>query len=691
MMPRFTPQAWLGKYRDLLLAITLFLVLDLGVLVFNFFTSQEIERDAAEINTAGELRMLSQQLAKALLTLDTELRAGAMIQTSMAQASESRSLFNSGLDKLANAPRSSGLIGMGTGGNGWEEREQMLTDLRRTWEPLNREAAALEGMEAPDASLVASAVTQAVTRNVKLMEQAADLTGFLEQTATNKASLMRRIQVAAITLATLNFIFIVFKFLRRLRASDREAELARAEVGNILATVHEGLFLLGRRAKIGSQRSASLDGLLGIKVSTGDPLPDLLKKLIPREHLEATNDYIDLLFNRKIKASLLAQLNPLREIEIVGGDFAGKRFLTFEFDQIRHGEDLNGLLVTVTDVTQKVTLERELAGAEARAKNEVELLLGVLDQDPNLVAEFLHASRQKIDLINTELQQVRPNAMAYTQLVSQVARNVHTIKGEAAALSIPSIERFSHDFEGELTVLRGRRDLSGDDLIPVAVRINELLEQILRVEAIIDRVRRFVAPADMGATTILPPAPLRTLLEPVEHLALRVAEDLNKKVDLEIDVPPLLSIPDTLRKVCREILPQLVRNAVAHGIETEPDRVRAGKPATGRLVIRIDADGENACRLSVRDDGRGLSPAWVRNRLVSKGWRSAEEVARMTDEEVLATLFEPGFSALDEANLHAGRGDGLAAVKDLLNEVGGRLRVLSRPNAYTEFVVQVSA
>ena len=58
-----------GKYRDLVIAIALFLILDLGVLVLNFFASTLIETDAARINIASELRMLSQQMTKPLLTM----------------------------------------------------------------------------------------------------------------------------------------------------------------------------------------------------------------------------------------------------------------------------------------------------------------------------------------------------------------------------------------------------------------------------------------------------------------------------------------------------------------------------------------------------------------------------------------------------------------------------------------------
>ena len=80
--------ASLGKYRDLVLAIALFLVIDLGVLVFNYQSSRLLEVDTGRINLASDMRVLSQQLAKAVLTLKQESLSEQPTQTSVAQISE---------------------------------------------------------------------------------------------------------------------------------------------------------------------------------------------------------------------------------------------------------------------------------------------------------------------------------------------------------------------------------------------------------------------------------------------------------------------------------------------------------------------------------------------------------------------------------------------------------------------------
>jgi two-component system chemotaxis sensor kinase CheA len=679
----------LGKYRDLVLAIALFLILDIGVLVFNVLTSREIERDAAEINSAGALRMLSQQLAKSLLTLEQEVPRNLPTQTSLAQIFESSDEFEQSLGLLQQSTRGA-FMALVADGDAWEERRRLIAALATEWTPLARDVAALlakkDSLTAADVEPLA---IQSVSRNLKLLQQADDLTQQMEDIARAKALQMRQIQVIAILLALLNFTFIVFKFVRQLNASDRRTEEAREETKQILETVHEGLFLLHRDGTIGSQRSASIDRLFGIPVPPHAHFLDAVLKpvLSNAEQLETAQGYVGMLFDKKVKPNLLIKLNPLVEVEVAAAADTRRgprqRFLTFAFDQVKRDDQVEALLVSVFDVSQKVLLERELAGVENRAKTEIELLLGVVDKDPALIDGFIGGARKRIDAINGELQAVRPDTSSYGQLINLVARNVHWIKGEAALLDVATVEAYAHEFEDVLANLRGRRNLSGDDLIPVAVGVNELLDRIERVATIVQRVARFAAPAAADAAV----DPLAPVMAVLEQLGAKVAQDLNKKVRLEVDIPKLYAVPDNLVQVCSEVLPQLIRNAIVHGIEHRDERADSGKDPVGRVSIRVDLEGASGFRVCVRDDGRGLSLPAVRSRAVEKGWHTAEEARALTEQRLVSLIFEPGFSTAGAAHLHGGRGDGLAVVREVLANIGARLRILSRPQAYTEFVV----
>lgn len=671
---------WLGKYKELLAAITLFLVLDLGVLVFNTFTSHLIERDTALINTAGELRVYSQQLTKSLLTLRQEMQASEPIQSSLAELGEAHAAFTSALGQLRQAGQGSGLWRAPMDSSG----QELLTQLDDYWGPIGEATAPLLGNQHPAAMDVDSAVTKAVSRNVRLMQLADDLTRHLEEQAVSRAAWLRYIQVGAILLATLNFIFIVFKFIRRLLESDRQAEIARRETRDILDTVREGLFLLGRDGRIGWQFSRSLPSLFGLPLQGGQPLEPLLQELLEEEQHEAARDYIDLLFNRKVKPALLEELNPLREVALKTqeGRRKGPSHLAFEFTQVQENGEVSALLVTVTDISRQMQLARELAVTEARAGSEVESLLAVLDQDPEQVNDFLQAGNTRLNLVNQALQDVKPDSRAYAELINQVFRGVHSIKGEAGALGLMDISAQAHQFEDLLTPLRRRHDLTGDDLIPIAFQVGQLREKLARVQAVLARVNR------QRQTEGCASHPFAELKKQIEHLALKVAEDLNKKVRIEVDFPsPAPDLDERLLRNLREMLPQLVRNAVAHGIETEAERLQAGKFPEGTVRVEFLPAADGSLSLSVRDDGRGISCDRIRARLLELG-HTPERVQAMSEKELLACLFTPGFSLLEKAHEHAGRGVGLDLIRDMAARAGARLRLTTLPNTYTQFTLQ---
>ncbi len=672
----------LGKYRDLLIAITLFVVIDLGVLLFNYQASHLIEADTSRINRAGEMRMFSQQLTKAILTLRQETLEDLQVQTSLAQISEAYLAHNEALDALQ--------LELNT--RQWEmlddpaQREQaklLLRELMKTWQPLAESVLPLLAGETQAFSKteIEIAANKAVARNIRLMQQADDLTKHLEGMAVSRAHQMRQIQLLAIILALLNFVFIVFKFLRNLAHSDRLAAESREETERILETVREGLFLLGKDGRIGSQQSASTESLLGYKLAAGESFYEFLYGRMTDGNSESVQQFISLLFNEKVKPRLMRQLNPLRQIEFCRRD-GETRYLDFEFQQVLQNGRVAFLLVSVSDITEKVLLEKELAGAEARIKSEVESLLAVLDQDPLLVSSFLDEAQQRLQQINLALQQVAPSAQAYQQLVNQIARTVHGIKGEAGALGLLPVEKAAHAFENTLAPLRGGgRGISGDQLIPVAVAMNEMLEEISKVSRIVVKLKQFSLPVEARRREEVE---LGEVLKQIERLTLRVAEDLNKKVRFEVKMPEI-ELPRSLLGALREALPQLIRNAVAHGIESKEERMHAGKPEEGTIRCSLDLNPHGQLILAVEDDGRGLDPHVLRQQVIAKGILPAEQVATMSDEEVAGLIFTPGFSSLAEAGTHAGRGDGLAVVKEVAERFGARLQISSRPQSYTRF------
>jgi len=144
----------------------------------------------------------------------------------------------------------------------------------------------------------------------------------------------------------------------------------------------------------------------------------------------------------------------------------------------------------------------------------------------------------------------------------------------------------------------------------------------------------------------------------------------------------------TVAEQVADPLIQLLRNAVAHGIEPAEARRAAGKPLEGQ--IRIAARHESGLAVvEVSDDGAGIDPDALRRRFVASGRWSQTRADLATTEDVLHAIFDPGMSSLDEADELAGRGVGLDAVRDTISRLGGEIRMTSTPGRGTTFIMRL--
>ncbi|MBK9521602.1 MAG: Hpt domain-containing protein [Rhodocyclaceae bacterium] len=224
------------------------------------------------------------------------------------------------------------------------------------------------------------------------------------------------------------------------------------------------------------------------------------------ETLVAVRDYLKLLFNKRVKASLVKSLNPLNRVEIFSHSNVATRkfstFLNFEFSPVTSEGDntVTSLLVSIVDVSQEVYLERELESAEQRANSEMAMLLGVLENDPAVVAEFLFGATKQLNDTNTMLRVLDPKVTPYREIIDKVFRTVHAIKGEAAAMALGPVSQAAHSFEDILVPLR-QKQITGEDLIPVATGVASLQLAIEKIRRITDRLASYAGNGDAAQLT----------------------------------------------------------------------------------------------------------------------------------------------------------------------------------------------
>lgn len=182
-------------------------------------------------------------------------------------------------------------------------------------------------------------------------------------------------------------------------------------------------------------------------------------------------------------------------------------------------------------------------------------------------------------------------------------------------------------------------------------------------------------------TTNLGMVPLQGLFRSLRRVVHDESSRQDKKVELVIeggDTP----IDKTLLEAAGDALGHLVRNAVIHGIEAPDRRLAQGKPDIGHVTVSATLDA-NQVWIEVRDDGAGIDLESLRQRAMAS---QTSEIPLASDFNL---LFEEGVSTHSGTDIGAGRGVGMAAVKDSVESHGGRIEIQSHRHVGTTFTIRL--
>ena len=175
---------------------------------------------------------------------------------------------------------------------------------------------------------------------------------------------------------------------------------------------------------------------------------------------------------------------------------------------------------------------------------------------------------------------------------------------------------------------------------------------------------------------------MKTRMQPIDHVwqrLPRVVRDLGtqcgKSVNLVLEGRET-ELDRSLLEAVKDPLTHLVRNAVDHGLETPSERLAAGKPAEGTLSLRAFHEGGQVV-VEVSDDGAGIDPVKVGAKALEKGLVSRDELAAMSDRDILDLIFRPGFSTAAAVTNVSGRGVGMDVVRTNIEKIGGTVDLAS--------------
>ena len=471
-----------------------------------------------------------------------------------------------------------------------------------------------------------------------------------------------------------------------LRNSRDKLRHAKRETDNILKNVEEGLFILNINFAIGSQYSAALEKIFNESKLYQKNLLDLMMNKIDDSLLSIIGEYLDLMFDATKDESSLKELNPLTQVQMAFADRYDLpdqiKYLNFKFQRILLRDKIIGLFVTVTDKTKQVELARQLEASEAHSKRQMDWLLSILHVEPQLLKEFIESVQKELLFIDRILKTNHP-VSEMREALNNIYRSVHLIKGNAGLLDINLFAQKAHQFEEQIELIKAKKSITAADFIPLVVNLSELRSNLSELGDLIENISRFQANYRPKRSF-----ESKLLVQSIDNLIKNLAIELDKKVRFVHNQFKGEEIPGKYWLLIKDVLIQLVRNSLKHGIESSDERIANKKPVAG--TIEISSSTRNGSFvLDYIDDGCGLQIDTLRARAKQYQKWSTQEIDNWNDNQVADTIYEPGISTSADFDMIGGRGIGMDVIKQRVEDQKGSIMFEFETGKFIHFTISL--
>ena len=498
----------------------------------------------------------------------------------------------------------------------------------------------------------------------------------------------------------------------RAALADREQRLEAAtqNLRDLFDHMRQAIVAFGPDGRVAGAVSRQARKVFGQKDLTGASVRDLLYGNAGAHDVDtmAFDEWLAMTFEVPLEQwNELAALAP-REVPLRRADGTIVP-LELEFRPVAKAGKLERVMLLATDVSEKKQLEQSMQTQEEEHARRMTAMRRLIAGGGQVFVAFIDAARERFARCH---EIVGPAARKLpTAEIDELFRHVHTVKGEARAFDLRELESECQKLEEELDELRSLA--RGDGFATTGSVHGALTSRLTRAQEAIEKgCDVFVAASPIGRAALDQVTVQRTDIQELEELAaghkaiLHIVERLaarpfgestaslldmtptwgdkeGKRVRLDVEGREV-RVPPRLARVLQGVLTHLVRNAIAHGIETAKLREEGGKPATGVIHAEASERADGGVTIVVEDDGRGLDLAKIEERAAALG----VDVKGKRSESLSELVFTPGLSTSE--TLLSGRGVGLGAVRADLERAGYVVEVSSKVGKCTRFVIRPS-
>ena len=234
------------------------------------------------------------------------------------------------------------------------------------------------------------------------------------------------------------------------------------------------------------------------------------------------------------------------------------------------------------------------------------------------------------------------------------------------------------DIVGEILVIKNSLPYIADTIEAPSTK-RELINKYEEISRIVDQLQDKIMSMRL--------LPLSYIFNRYPKLVRDLSKKLGKKIDYQ-EYGADTKLDKTVIEKLADPLVHVIRNSLDHGLETPEERIAKGKSEVGKLIIGARSEGDRVF-IEISDDGRGIDVNKVVNKALEKRLIDPEKIDKMSYEEKLGLIFLPGLSTKDEITDLSGRGVGADAIKSVVTELGGNIKVTSQKDRGTKILIEL--
>ncbi|WP_258104642.1 type IV pili methyl-accepting chemotaxis transducer N-terminal domain-containing protein [Marinoscillum sp. MHG1-6] len=645
--------------------------------------------DSRTINISGRQRMLSQKLTKASLAMQaattdeefnkrkTELQKAYDLWTSSHHALQ----YGSAEMKMEEVNNSPTILSL------FEEIEPHYQIMKAAVETvLSTETFSDTRTDVFNASLsdiLANEGTFLKLMNDITFEYDAESTGRIESLSVTEYILFG----VAIFLLLMEGIFIFRPAMKKIQEYTRELisqgdslkqSLAKEEYLNnqassIFENVKQGVFLLDQNLMISDFYSKETDRIFSTEDLSNTNFLKLMRPRLVKRDLAALEMFVEHLFNKDIRETVVNRLNPVEQVEIFPekgtADSMDPRYIRISFARIMNEGEIHRILVTVLDETETTLMRKQIEEAEEKNKEESTQLLAILKVDPTELKNFLDRATFSLSRISKEYE-IRKSDN-FEELIDFTFNTIHAVKGNATLINMDIIAKRLHLVEDSITDLKRQATIEGKDFLKIVYQVSEIIGILNNMKDMQSKIANVYEQVNQGF--INSENPVEQFKLTLETGLEKMSAEKQKKVKLDFKNNGV-NLPEEHLLSFKDIAVQLMRNSLAHGIESPELRKEMGKPETATIKMVL-GQNEDGVIFNYHDDGQGLNIKKIISNAIKNKLIDKDEISKLTTQDITNIIFRNDFSTTGNADQYSGRGQGMGLIKSIVNKHNGSFKL----------------